>query len=258
MILKTRKKTRRNRKKKTFKRGFRFKLFLLLALGVSYFSYHLYQHPSLIFYPASGLFYKSSKEIWNTYGEQFIEYSSPKLDPLFLAALSQVESNGNPLALTYWRLSMHWNPFLWYRPASTATGILQVTAPTWKQMKRFCIVGGRLIENKKDGNCYANRFRFRIFAGHSIHLVAAWFRHHLRNKQFTPKQARMYLSTLHLCGPGKAIRIRKNGFNASRLGYCGSHKLIRYIGKVEKSYQRMQKTSRNLDSHQIAANNSHL
>jgi len=39
----------------------------------------------------------------------------------FLAALAQVENDGNPIATTYWRWS--WNPFEVYRPASSALGM---------------------------------------------------------------------------------------------------------------------------------------
>src|SRR6267142_211412 len=44
-----------------------------------------------------------------------------------LAALAQVESAGNPVARTYWRWRLSWNPLAIYQPASSAVGTYQMT-----------------------------------------------------------------------------------------------------------------------------------
>ena len=41
----------------------------------------------------------------------FEEHSTSIISPELLAALAQVESDGNPVARTYWRWQWSWNPF---------------------------------------------------------------------------------------------------------------------------------------------------
>ena len=41
--------------------------------------------------------------------------------------IAQVEGAGNPVARTYWRWRLTWNPFAIYQPASSAVGMYQMT-----------------------------------------------------------------------------------------------------------------------------------
>jgi hypothetical protein len=62
-------------------------------------------------------------ETWRQYGALFREYSTHAITPELLAALAQVESDGNPVARTYWRWRLTWHPFAIYEPASSAVGM---------------------------------------------------------------------------------------------------------------------------------------
>ena len=44
-----------------------------------------------------------------------------------------MESSGDPVALTYWRWRLSWNPFEVYRPASSAVGMFQLTDGTFAE-----------------------------------------------------------------------------------------------------------------------------
>jgi hypothetical protein len=236
------KKRAKKTKKKVQKKLQKLKIKVLVAalLAFSFCAYHIYHHPSLVFLPLSSSFYKTPTETWDSYGELFESYSSDKLAPEFLAALAQTESMGNPLALTYWSLSASLNPFHWFRPASTATGILQVTSPTWKEMKNFCLQDMKLIKHAQTGVCRGNLFRFRIFASHSVHLVSAWFHDFLEDKRLGDRDTRKVLSVLHLCGKTKAKKFLRNSLNFKAIGRCGSHKPSLYFSKLERNYKQIR------------------
>ena len=65
-------------------------------------------------------------ETWQQYGPLFRKYSTDTITPELLAALAQIESTGNPVARTYWRWRLTWNPFGGYKPASSAVGLYQM------------------------------------------------------------------------------------------------------------------------------------
>src|SRR6266511_4004546 len=58
-------------------------------------------------------------ETWRPYGARFREHSTHAITPELLAALAQAESDGNPVARTYWRWRLTWHPFAIYEPASS-------------------------------------------------------------------------------------------------------------------------------------------
>ena len=87
----------------------------------------------------SGAFNKKPAQTWQQYAPLFREYSTAAITPELLAALAQVESAGNPLASTYWRWSLTWNPFTVYEPASSAVGMYQMTDAAFAEARRYCI-----------------------------------------------------------------------------------------------------------------------
>jgi hypothetical protein len=98
------------------------------------------------------------------------------MTPELLAALAQVEGAGNPVARTYWRWRLAWNPFEWYRPASTAVGMYQITDATFEQAKRYCIHEHVVIEDgpRADGrSCWFNSFYTRVLPSHAVEMTAA-------------------------------------------------------------------------------------
>src|SRR5581483_7798393 len=113
---------------------------LLLALGGAALAinwvYQVVRKPSELFFPVSGVLYKTPAETWGDYGTAFRRYSTPVMTPELLAALAQVEGSGNPVVRTYWRWSWTLRPFEVYRPASSAVGMYQITDGTFAEARR--------------------------------------------------------------------------------------------------------------------------
>ncbi|MGH7810792.1 MAG: lytic transglycosylase domain-containing protein, partial [Candidatus Binatia bacterium] len=85
--------------------------------------YQVIRKPGEILAPISGSLAKYPVSTWQSYGALFEEHSTTTISPQFLAALAQIESDGNPVARTYWRWQWSWSPFEIYRPASSALGM---------------------------------------------------------------------------------------------------------------------------------------
>jgi hypothetical protein len=95
--------------------------------------YQAIRKPTELFFPVSGALAKTPTQTWRQYGSLFNEHATAVITPEFLAALAQVEGAGNPVARTYWRASLTWNPFEVYRPASSAVGMFQITDATFRE-----------------------------------------------------------------------------------------------------------------------------
>jgi hypothetical protein len=93
---------------------------VLAVFSATNFIYHLAHKPTEMFIPVSGAPNKMPLETCHQYAPLFREYSTTAITPELLAALAQVESAGNPLASTYWRWRLTWDPFAIYQPASTS------------------------------------------------------------------------------------------------------------------------------------------
>jgi hypothetical protein len=85
--------------------------------------YQVVRKPTEMFLPVSGAMNKTPEETWRQYAPLFREYSTNYITPELLAALAQVEGADNPVARTYWRWRLTWNPFAIYQPASSAAGM---------------------------------------------------------------------------------------------------------------------------------------
>src|SRR5512145_282703 len=88
--------------------------YCVLALGgffVLNWIYQVMRKPGEIFAPVSASLSKSPEATWQSYGPIFERNSTSILSPEMLAALAQIEGDGNPIAHTYWRWEWSWNPF---------------------------------------------------------------------------------------------------------------------------------------------------
>src|SRR4026208_580277 len=101
--------------------------------------YQVIRKPGELFAPVADSLSKSPAATWQSYGALFEEYSTSIISPELLAALAQVESDGNPVARTYWRWQWSWNPFEIYRPASSAVGMFQITDGTFAEARKYCV-----------------------------------------------------------------------------------------------------------------------
>src|SRR5215470_17559835 len=148
----------------------------LLALAVNGV-YQLVRKPTELFFPVSGVLYKTPAETWRDYAPLFRRYSTATVEPELLAALAQVEGSGNPLVRTYWRWSWAPKPFDMYRPASSAVGMYQITDGTFGVARHYCIHHHEL---RREGpwndwhSCWFNGLYLRIVPRDAIELTAAY------------------------------------------------------------------------------------
>src|ERR1700721_603962 len=83
---------------------------VLAAFSLTNLLYHVARKPSELLFFVGGALDKEPFETWRRYEPLFHTYSTSTITPELLAALAQVESTGNPVARTYWRCQLPWNP----------------------------------------------------------------------------------------------------------------------------------------------------
>lgn len=213
--------------------------FLWLALN---WMYHMIHKPTEVFFPLEDALDKNPTMTWQEYGSLFREHSTAIMTPEFLAALAQVEGAGNPLARTYWRWRLSWNPFEWYRPASSAVGMFQITDGTFRDAKRYCIHNHVVVEEGSWQNlhsCWFNSLYTRVVPSHAIELTAALLDRNVamamgpRRKLAASRQQKQDLAALiHLCGAGAGHAFVTRGFRLSSHQKCGDHDVSSYLARV--------------------------
>src|SRR5215472_18205107 len=159
-----------------------------------------------------------------------------------LAALAQVEGSGNPMAQTYWRWRLSWNPFEVYRPASSAVGMFQITDGTFAEAKRYCIHDHVVVEGGSwydPRSCWFNALYTRVVPGHAVEMTAAQLdrtvaRTLARNRIATAslRQQQDLAAVIHLCGSGAGDAYARRGFRLRRGQRCGDHDAGRYLAEV--------------------------
>ncbi|HEY6363312.1 MAG TPA: lytic transglycosylase domain-containing protein [Candidatus Binatia bacterium] len=186
---------------------------------------------------------KSPESTWRSYGPLFEKYSTSIISPEFLAALAQVEGDGNPIARTYWRWRWSWNPFDVYRPASSALGMFQITDGAFAEARKFCIRDHQVVI---DGpwydlrSCWFNSFYTRTLPSHSSEMTAAYLHQSVVNTLAARRTTRVSLvqqqklaAVIHLCGLRRGEIFVTRGFRATAGERCGTHSLQRYLIKVD-------------------------
>jgi hypothetical protein len=229
---------------------------LILWLGINWL-YQVIRKPSELFFPVSGVLYKSPSETWQQYAPLFRRYSTSMMTPDFLAAIAQVEGSGNPVARTYWRWSWSPQPFEVFRPASSAVGMYQITDGNFAEARRYCIHDHAVVA---DGpwndwhSCWFNSLYARVFPGDAIELTSAYLdrsvssileRHRLSSATTARKQNLAAL--IHLCGAGAGDEYARRGFKLAESQRCGDHQARAYIQRVEAMqsvFERMDAQSR--------------
>ena len=207
----------------------------LLGLPTVNLVYHVLRKPAEMFAFISSEFNKPPAETWRHYGSLFREYSTAAISPELLAALAQVEGSGNPLARTYWRWQLSWNPLALYQPASSAVGMFQMTDAAFAEARRFCIRDHIVIE---DG-CRFNWLYIRVVPSHAIQLAAAYLDHNVErvlasypNTKPNAEHKRELAAIVHLCGAGSANAFAQRGFRVLTSERCGEHDVADYLVRV--------------------------
>jgi hypothetical protein len=210
--------------------------------------YQVVRKPSELFFPVSGVLYKTPAETWSTYATIFRRHSTATVTPELLAALAQVEGSGNPIVRTYWRWRLHTDPFEVYRPASSAVGMYQITDGTFEESRRFCIHDHVVVEDGSWNDwksCWFNSLYTRTVPSHAVELTSAHLHRNIvailkRNgvARASLKKKHELATLIHLCGAGAGNRFAARGLRLAPGQRCGDHSAQGYINKVA-SMQRV-------------------
>jgi hypothetical protein len=227
---------------------------LVLILTVNWM-YQVIRKPAEMFFPVSGALHKTPSETWRQYGPLFREHSTAVMTPDLLAALAQVEGAGNPVARTYWRWRLSWNPFEIYQPASSAVGMYQITNGAFRDARRYCIHDHTVVEDgpwNDWGSCWFNSLYTRVIPSHAIEMTAAYLdrsvartlaRQRISTAELQQKQD--LAAVIHLCGAGTGDAYARRRFQLTAGARCGDHDVRVYLARVNamKRYFAWQATA---------------
>jgi len=211
------------------------------ALAAANWVYQAFRKPSELFFPLDGALAKTPAQTWAEYGPLFREHSTAVMTPELLAALAQVEGAGNPVARTYWRWRVAWNPTEVYRPASSAVGMYQITDARFAEAKRYCIRDHVPVE---DGawhdlrSCWFNALYFRVLPSHAVEMTSAFLDRRVAQMLAqlrigaTLQQKQDLAALIHLCGASVAEAYARRGFRPGARERCGDHDLRAYLARV--------------------------
>jgi hypothetical protein len=217
-------------------------LLLVIAWVPLNWAVQVVRKPAELYGAVSGSTAQVPEATWQEYGPLFDAHSTAVVTPELLAALAQVESSGNPAALTYWRWRWSWNPFDVYRPASSAVGMFQLTDGTFAEARRYCIHDHVVVEAgawNDPGSCWFNALYTRVVAGHAVEMTAALLdrtvarileRNRITNASLRQRQD--LAAVIHLCGSGAADGYARRGFRFTAGQRCGDHVPRSYLAHV--------------------------
>lgn len=217
--------------------------------------YQVLRKPGEIFAPISASLSKSPESTWRRYGTLFEKYSTSIVSPQFLAALAQVESDGNPIALTGWRWQWSWNPFEIYRPASSALGMFQITDGRFAEARKYCVRDHKVVTEgpwHDFGSCWFNSLYTRTLASHAVEMTAGYLHQNVVDTlaaRGTPKaslaQKQRLAAVIHLCGLKRAETLLARGFRLTQGERCGNHSLQRYLIQIDLMKNRFARLAAN-------------
>jgi len=198
-------------------------------------AYHVTRKPTELFFLVNGTFAKTPPETWRQYAPLFRRHSTATITPELLAALAQVEASGDPVARTYWRWRVAWNPFEVYSPASSAVGLYQITDPTFREATRYCVRNHVVRED----DCWFRSLYTRVLPSHAVELTSALLDRDVartlerrRIVTATPRHKQDLAAVIHLCGAGPGDEFARRGFRLAPGQQCGNHDVARYLARV--------------------------
>ena len=221
---------------------------ILFVWSTGNWVYHTINKPTEVFFPLDDVLDKSPSETWRQYGSLFREHATVVITPELLAALAQVEGGGNPVARTFWRWRLSWNPLELYQPASSAVGMFQITDATFQEAKRYCIHDHVVVEDDPWNDmksCWFNSLYMRAIPSHAIELTAALLDRRVaqamaarRSGSITLQKKQDLAAVIHLCGAGAGHVYAARGFRLSPHQRCGDHSVRAYLIRVTAMKQQ--------------------
>ncbi|WP_424631975.1 transglycosylase SLT domain-containing protein [Bradyrhizobium sp. SYSU BS000235] len=221
---------------------------ILTAATLSNIAYQVIRKPTELFFFVGRALDKMPGETWRQYGLLFRKYSTDAVTPELLAALAQIESAGNPVARTYWRWQLTWNPFGLYKPASSSVGLYQMTDAAYAEASRFCVRRHTVV----DADCGFNSLYIRGIPSHAIELAAVYLDRNVKTvlattpgKTASPQEKQNLAALIHLCGARPARAFVRRGFHAMAGERCGDHLVAAYLAKVNGMKQQFLRLAAN-------------
>jgi hypothetical protein len=221
---------------------------VLALLPLANVAYQVVRKPTELLFFVEGALHKDPTETWRQYGALFREYATDTVAPELLAALAQTESTGNPVARTYWRKQLTWNPLAMYKPASSAVGLFQMTNPAFAEASRSCIRRHTVVND----DCWFNSFYIRALPSHAIELASIYLDRQVAgvlaavpNTKASPRQKQELATLIHLCGAGPARSFARRGFQLAAGERCGDHLASAYLAKVNVMKRRFVRLAAN-------------
>jgi hypothetical protein len=216
---------------------------LSLLMPAANYIYQVARKPTEMFFPVSGVLNKMPAETWAAYAPLFREHSTRSVSPELLAALAQVEAAGNPLARTYWRWSLTWDPLSIYKPASSAVGMYQMTDAAFTDARKACVHDHAVAED-----CWFTDLYTRVLPSHAIELTAvsldrqaaAILRKYPQAK-LSARQRQDLAALIHLCGGRVARAYARNGFQLAVGQRCGDHSAAQYVASVDAMTRKFRR-----------------
>ncbi len=198
-----------------------------------------WRKPTEMFFPVDQALVKSPAATWRAYGPLFRKHSTPVISPELLAALAQIEGAGNPVARPRWTWRWSRNPFEWYRPASSAVGMFQITDAAFRDAKRYCIHDHAVVE---DGpwydlnSCWFNGLYARVVPSHAIEMTSALLDRSVASTlaqhklpAATLRQKHDLAAIIHLCGAARGGAFARRGLVPAAGERCGTQDLRSYL-----------------------------
>lgn len=219
---------------------------LVLAWAAINWTYQVVRKPTELFFPVSGVLSKTPTETWREYAPLFRAHATRTISPELLAALAQVEGEGNPVARTYWQWHFSWNPFRLYRPASSAVGMYQITDGTFVVARHYCVHDHVVAEAGRWDDwhaCWFNGLYTRIVPSHAVEMTSALLDVEVarvladRRAPVTLTRRQDLAAVIHLCGAGGGEIFVRRGFSAGA-ERCGDQRVSSYLARVNELKQQ--------------------
>ncbi len=220
---------------------------MLLFMAAANFLYQVARKPTEMFFPVAGVLHKMPAETWAAYAPLFREHSTATVSPELLAALAQVEAAGNPLARTYWRWRLTWDPLSVYKPASSAVGMYQMTDAAFADARDACVHDHVVVND-----CWFTGLYTRVLPSHAVELAAVSLDRQVAsilakypNARLTSRQKQDLAALIHLCGAGVARTYARNGFHLPSGQRCGDHSAGRYLAAINAMTRKFRQMAPN-------------
>ena len=221
---------------------------LVLVWAATNWMVQVWRKPSEMFFPVGQRLVKSPASTWREYGPLFREHSTPVMTAELLAALAQVEGAGNPVATPQWTWRWSRNPFEWYRPASSAVGMFQITDAAFADAKRYCIHDHAVAAEGPwydFSSCWFNGLYTRVIPSHAIEMTSAHLHRSVsaalarrEGPAATLAQKQELAAVIHLCGMARGEAFVRRGFKFVEGEHCGPQSLRGYVAQVGELKRR--------------------